>query len=126
MRTLTLDALKESAAKRVYIDTRYAEGSRVGLRKLSVGAVRALQKLAPKKGEEGDGLAFARALIYATLVDPEPSDEILDALEQDVEAYNDLIEKITTMNGMSAAAQEQAARDFRGGPGEPGSVPIGG
>lgn len=117
---ISLDALR--APKPVhYIDTMY--GGQVGLKRLGTRTAMSLRASVGPDGQPSDPHAANRLIVAVSIVEPELDDAALDALEDDMQAYMDLIQKILDFNGLTTSAQKAAGRTFRPGDGESTGLP---
>lgn len=119
---LTLERLRQ-LRRPEYVDTLY--GAQVGIVRLSAGFVLRMREQVGDDGQPRDPIAANRSILRESLVEPEPTDEVLEALESDVRAYADLIQRILVHNGLTAEDRRTSARDFRGGGSGPEALPEG-
>lgn len=125
MSTSTKVTLEDLRAKRklTYVDTLY--GERMGLRRISTKLAMRLKDRVGPDGQAADPETLNREVLRWSVQDPEPTDEVLEFLEEDGAAFVDLLLKIQALNGFSEDAQRQAARDFRPGDAGPAEAPEG-
>jgi len=112
------------------ITSRYtdAEGNflEFGVVKLSGAGVRAVRQYLDADGKAVDEAAVNRTLVRFCVADPPLTDAAVDDLEaEDGIAWGDLIAQISTVNGFSAAAREEAKATFPSGDGGPPETPPG-
>ena len=117
--------LERIRSKRVHVvETLYGEAFK--LRRFSTAFVMAQQQELGEGGQPRDPAASNRATVIASLVEPEPTPEVIATLEEDFAAWRDLIERIMDLNGLTADSRRAVARDFRAGDGVPEGPSQGG
>jgi hypothetical protein len=110
------------AQRPLEIPTLYGDGTaKVSVRRLSMGEVAKLQAMFAEAGEDFPRVCAAnREMLRACVVEPSPTDEILDELEDDHVACTDLIQRIRAHN---KGDHERAVGDFRARDAQPEGVP---
>lgn len=122
MALLTIEDLRLRRVQTIV--TQYAGGGEMQFRKISARTAMALKRAQKPDASPEDSLDQCRQLLRHCLVTPEPTDELLDALEDDMPAYTDLVNQLLRINGLSEEVRAATANAFREGQASASEAPA--